>query len=125
MTKKRFFKGEEIHIHLLPEVTGVRRCATSKRIPLHWKREADELVACMIKADVIERVTKPTQWCSTGKFILKPNRTGIRMVHDFVNLNRNVKRPSEPGNSALDIHKQILSDSTYFVAMDLSVDTTR
>jgi hypothetical protein len=35
ITKERYFRGEKMDIHLRPFVTGVRRCATSKRIPLH------------------------------------------------------------------------------------------
>jgi hypothetical protein len=108
LTKGRFFTCKEMTIHINENVTGIRRCATSKRIPLHWKQEADELVASMIKADLIERVTKPTVWCSMGKFIQKPNGKGLRMVHNFVNLNGNVRRPFQLGTSAQDVHREIL-----------------
>jgi hypothetical protein len=120
MTKDRYFRGEEIKIHLRPNVTGVRICATLKRIPLHWKEKADKLVASMLQSDVIERVTKPTVWCSSGKFVEKPGGGGLRLVQDFVALNKNVRRPAEPTNSAADIHKQILPSSKFFAAIDLS-----
>jgi hypothetical protein len=55
-----------------------------------------------------------------GKFVEKPHGGGLRMVQDFVALNKNVQRPSEPTNSAADIHKQILPSSRYFVAINLS-----
>jgi hypothetical protein len=120
MAPGRHFKGAEMDIHMRENVTGIGRCATSKRIPLHWKEEADLLVANMLKADIMEKVTTPTDWCSAGKFVLKPNGRDLRLVQYYVALNRNVKRPTEPTNSARDIHKQILPSSKFFVAINLS-----
>jgi hypothetical protein len=72
----------------------------------------------MLKAIVIKQVTRPTMWCSLGKFVEKPGG-GLRLVQDYVALNKNVLRPAEPFSSADKIQKHILPTSRYFASLDL------
>ena len=58
-------------------------------------KAANEDLSKMIKAGFLEPVEKATTWCSRGFFVSKPgsNNLKARLVSDFRNLNRVLRRP--------------------------------
>ena len=101
-------KGEPMRIHLRDDMTvKPRKTLTARQVPVHWREEAQALVNDLLNREIIEPVTHPTEWISPAFFVPKPGGRGIRMVTDFVSLNRYIKRPVHPFPSALDIVNNI------------------
>ena len=45
--------------------------AFTKSIPVHHQKEADRMIAEMIKNGIIQKQEGPTQWMATAHFVLK------------------------------------------------------
>ena len=68
--------GEPMHIHLRRDMPGYKplKVSTARRTPLHFKKQADELIknleasGVIVKVDANERV----EWCSPGFFVPNP-----------------------------------------------------
>lgn len=105
----------EVHITMEREVepftqTVPRRVAAARRAPLR-----DELER-MLRMDVIERVERPTEWCSPCIVVPKPNGK-IRVCIDFTKLNKAVKREYHPLPTIEDT-LGVLSNAKYFTKLD-------
>ena len=90
---------------------------TARSIPKHLQSDANKLIKDLTSKQVIEKVNKPTEWCSPGFFVAKPGG-GVRLVTDFTKLNKFVKRPVHPFPCVNDILKQIPYEAKYFAKLD-------
>ena len=93
--------------------------STARKIPLHFEDAADEFLKELIRDGVIESVDRPTQWCSPGHFVPKPGSKKVRLVTDFTQLNKYVKRPVHPFPTGQDIMMSLKPDSKFFAKCDL------
>ena len=95
-----------------------KKITTSKKLPLHWEKDANELVEQLLRDGIIERVAdETTDWVSPGFFVPKANGK-IRLVTDFTQLNKVIKRPVHPFPSAAEIVQRIPSDAKIFAKLD-------
>ena len=94
------------------------RVLTARPVPHHFRQAADLLVKKLIKAGIITRVEQPTEWISSGHFVLKPNGKDLRLVTDYVHLNKFIERPVHPFPCTQDILKNIPAGSTWFAKLD-------
>ncbi len=110
--------GPPMKIHL-KEGANVRpsRVMTARQVPIHHKKEADELVEKLIRDKIIRRINEPTEWTSPAFFLRKPSG-GLRMVTDFSKLNSACERACKPFPTAADIVARIPADATVFCTMD-------
>ena len=110
----------------LPMVIQVRsdvpvkpvRKLTARPIPLHYRKEADRMVKELIREGILAKVTDPTEWISAGHFVPKPDKKRIRLVTDYVDLNKYVQRPVHPFPSTQDILQNISAGSKWFAKLD-------
>ena len=114
-------KGGPMTIKLRKDVDiKPHKALTTRMIPLHMQKAANQLIKELIESDVIEKVNEPTQWCHRGFFTPKPGRPNDpRLVVNLVPLNRYVQRPIHPFPSPRDIVKSIQPESRYFAKLDL------
>ena len=112
-------KGTSMHIEIdTSKDPKPRKVTTTKKIPIHWQQQANELIASLIKDGIIEEVHDNTSdWISPAFFVPK-NYGNIRQVTDFSYLNKFIKRPIHPFPSANDIMQNIPSDTKFFAKLD-------
>ena len=85
-------KGPPMKVHFKKEALekGIRpkKIFTASQTPLHLKPAADKVLAEAIESKLIEEVpiNEPSDWCSRGFFVTKPNG-GARLVVDLSYLN--------------------------------------
>ena len=114
----RVLDGQPMHIHLVDDKPIVpRRILTARQVPLHMQKGADELITKLVKEGIIAPVEEPTDWISPGHFVPKPNG-GVRLVTDFTQLNKFVKRPVHPFPSTKDIIQSLDPTARVFAKMD-------
>ena len=92
-----------------------------RAVPAHKKKAADELIQQLIKDDIIEPIpiTEPTEWCSYGMFVAKPNDpNAVRLVTDYSPVNKFIKRSVNPFSSTRDIIRAIPPNKKYFATLD-------
>ena len=113
--------GDPLHIHVRRDDPNYKplRVFTARKVPLHYAKEAGELVDLMLKSGVIERVPtdETSEWCSPAFFRSKASG-GVRMVTDFRVINQFIERPVHPFPSCKDIIRSIRPDSRYFLKFD-------
>ena len=63
--------------------------------PLRYEKEADE-VDELVKKGVIVPANETTDWCSPAFFVPKGDKIRVRLVTDYTELNKHVKRPIHP-----------------------------
>lgn len=98
-----------------------RKATTCKETPLHMVDDAQKLVDKLVRDKVIEPVPidEISDWISPAFFVPKEGgKAGVRLVTDFTQLNRYVKRPVHPFPSANDIAKKISPKARFFCKMD-------
>lgn len=95
------------------------RITTARKIPLHFQEEAEKTLQLYIDSGVIERVpdNETTEWCSAGFFVPKPDGR-VRLVVDFREINKHLRRPVHPFPSPRDILKGIRPKSKWFMKLD-------
>jgi transposase InsO family protein len=108
-----------MHIEVRDDVPmrPVRRL-TSRPVPLHFRKEADKMIAALLAEGVLAKVDEASDWISAGHFVPKPCGKKLRLVTDYSDLNRYVKRPVHPFPSTSDILQNIPSGSTWFCKLD-------
>ncbi len=113
-------KGATMHINLKNNETRPLHINVPKATPVHHKKAADALIQKLLKEGVIERVpaNEPSEWCSMGFFVPKPNSEDVRLVTDFRRLNMEVKRAVKPFPSTRDIIRGVEAKSKFFCKMD-------
>ena len=73
------------------------------------QKAAKEELSKMIKAGFLEPVEKATTWCLRGFFVSNPgsNNLKARLISDFRNLNRVLRRPGYPLDGSSMILKRL------------------
>jgi hypothetical protein len=94
-----------------------KRVNIARRVPLRYAKAAKDVMSDLMKKKVITRVEEPTDWCSPAFFVPKGNGK-VRLVTDYTELNKFVKRPIHPFPSTRDILQAIPSEARVFAKMD-------
>ena len=84
-----------MHISLKGEATP-KKVTTARRVPLRYEEEADKTIKELIKKGVITPMNQTTDWCSPAFFVPKGDKIRVRLVTDYTELNKHVKRPVHP-----------------------------
>lgn len=111
--------GPPMVIHLTDNVKP-HRVMTARQVPLHLREAADKLVEKLVQEGIIARVTEPTDHVSAGFFVPKEGKVPleVRLVTDYIPLNKSVRRPIHPFPTARDILQSISPQSRYFAKLD-------
>ena len=73
----------------------------------------------MLEAEIIEPMgLKESNWCIRSFPVLKGDGSSVRLVSDFKNVNRCIKRPTHPTDSANQLLRQISHTYRYFCTID-------
>ena len=73
----------------------------------------------MLEAEIIEPMgLKESNWFSRSFPVLKGDGSSVRLVSDFKNVNRCIKRPNHLTDSANQLLRQIAPTSRYFCTID-------
>ena len=108
-------KTDEVDISLRDNVTP--HCEhTPRRIAFPLMEKSKREIERMESEDIIERVTKPTDWCA-GMVPVQKKNGDVRICVDLKNLNKSVRREHYPLQTLEDIAPQ-LSGSTVFTSLD-------
>ena len=114
-------KGEPMKIRFKKgvQVVPVKRL-TVRQSRFFMKAAEDELLEKLMKAGVLGRLDEntTTEWLSRGHFVLKPDGKRVRLVTDFIDLNRYIDRPVHPFPKPDAVFKSILSGSKWFAKLD-------
>ena len=110
-------RGTPMKIHLVDEGVVPKRVCVARQVPLHQVKEAEALISDLEKKKIIAPVAVPTDWVSSAFFVPKPNGK-VRLVTDYTDLNKYVRRPVHPFPSAREILQNIQADSKVFLKID-------
>ena len=87
--------------------------------PYHLRPAFDRELKDMLEAEILEPMgLKESEWCSRSFPVLKGDGSSVRLVSDFKNVNRCIKRPTHPTDSANQLLRQISPTSRYFCTID-------
>ena len=76
--------------------------------PYHLRDAYDLEIKNMINAGILEPMAlRESEWCSRGFPVVKGDWCSVRLVSDFKSINRCVKRPTHPTDSANQLLRQI------------------
>ena len=109
--------GPDMKIHLVPNAKPLK-VMTARTLPLRWTDIAQKLVDQLCEQMILAPVDIPTEWCSPGFFVPKPDGKRLRLVTDFKELNKYVRRPVHLFPSSTDIIQSIPADATCFFKAD-------
>ena len=101
----------------LTDNVNPKRVNIARRVPLRYAAAAKNVMEDLMQKEVITRVSEPTEWCSPAFFVPKPNGK-VRLVTDYTELNKYVKRPIHPFPSTRDILQAIPREAKIFAKMD-------
>ena len=92
-----------MHIHIKEGATP-KKVSKARRIPLRYKCEAEKTVQELIESGVIiVPAIETTDWCSPAFFVPKGDKIRVRLVTNYTELNKHVKRPIHPFSSTKEI----------------------
>ena len=108
------FKKQAIANGIVP-----KKVYTATQVPLHLKAPAERALAIAIKNNLIEQVpvNEPSDWCSRGFFVPKPDGEA-RLVVDLSPLNEIIERPIHPFVAGTELIKNLDSNSKVFCKLD-------
>ena len=106
-----------MHISLVDKCKPFK-ITTSRRVPLRFEKEANKVVDDLIAKKVIVPVKETTEWCSPAFFVPKADGIKMRLVTDYTQLNKYVKRPVHPFPSTRDILQAIPKEAKIFAKLD-------
>jgi hypothetical protein len=111
--------GAPMHIELDP-AKAVKPCqvTTARQVPLHIQPMARKLVQELLEAKAMVRCYEPTVWTSPGYFVLKACGKKARKIVDYRQLNKAVRRPVHPVNSAADLMRKVDPRARWFCKLD-------
>ena len=111
----------KIHIKKQALAKGItpKKVYTAAQPPLHLKKSADTVVKDAIKNKIMEEVpaNEPSEWCSRGFFVPKPDGTA-RLVVDLSALNEIIERPIHPFISGTNLLKNLDPESRVYCKLD-------
>ena len=108
-------KTHEVDISLRDNITPHSE-HTPSRIAFPLMEKSKREIERMELEDIIERVTKSTNWCA-GTAPVQEKKGDVRICVDLKNLNQSVRREHYPLQTLEDIAPQ-LSGSTVFTLLD-------
>ena len=108
--------GGNMHISLVDNSKPFK-ITTSRRVPLRFEKEANKVVEDLIAKQVIVPVKETTEWCSPAFFVPKADGIKMRLVTDYTQLNKYVKRPVHPFPSTRDILQAIPKEAKIFAKL--------
>ena len=114
--------GKSMHIYLQPNAVP-NTISIARLVPLRMQRAANQVISDLLKKQVITKVNKPTTWGAPRFFVPKPNGTSVRLVTDYMKLNKFVKRPIHPFPSATEIMQSIPEDAIFLQNLTPSMAT--
>ena len=106
-----------MHISLKGEATP-KKVTTARRVPLRYEKEADKTIKELIKKGVITPMNQTTDWCSPAFFVPKGDKIRVRLVTDYTELNKHVKRPVHPFTHTREILQAIPKEAKFFAKLD-------
>ena len=114
-------KGEPMKIHRSEDAASIRptRIMTARQIPLKFQDAAFETTQKLIKDGIIKKIDEsegPSEWVSAGFFV--PKKNGVRLVTDFVQVNKTIRRPVQPFPSTQEILRALPSKAKVFIVVD-------
>ena len=74
----------------------------------------------LIKKGVIMPVSETTDWCSPAFFVPKADKIRVRLVTDYTELNRHVKRPIHPFTHTQEILQAVPKEARCFTKLDVA-----
>ena len=104
-------------IHL-KEGAVPRKVTSAHRVPLRYEKEAEKTVNKLVKKGVIVPANKTTDWCSPAFFVPKGDKIRVRLVTDYTELNKHVKRPIHPFSSMQEMLQAVPKDAKVFTTFD-------
>ena len=110
-------QGCVMKIYLTPGEKQPFRISTARQVPLHWREKAEKVINKLIKERVITRQDEPTEWCAPEFFVIKKNGD-LRLVIDYTQLNKYVRRPVHTFPSTQDIISGLDPSSRVFAKLD-------
>ena len=112
-------KGEPVHLELHDD-PSIKPChvKTARQVNIHHRDAATALLDELLDAGVIERVETWTEWISPAFFVEKAGTSKVRLVTDYRQLNRCVKRPVHPFAPATDLIKRVDPEAKWFCKLD-------
>ena len=113
-------QGCVMKIHLTPREKQPFLISTARQVPLYWREKAEKVVNKLIKERVITRQDEPTEWCAPGFFVIKKNGD-LRLVIDYTQLNKYVRRPVHTFPSIQDIISRLDPSSRVFAKLDATL----
>ena len=97
---------------------------TPREIPCHLRKAADEELKRCLEAGQLEPCHHYTPWLSRGMFIGKPSKDGgkmkARLVSDFRQLNRSLKRPHYPLEGSSQLLKILNKNHRFWAVLDFT-----
>jgi hypothetical protein len=110
-----------MQIHLMRDDPNYKptRISTSRKVPLHFIKEADKTLDWFLKSGIIVPVPphEKVEWVLPGFFVAKPNGK-CRLVVDMRYINSFINRPVHPFPSPRDVVKNIKPESQWFCSLD-------
>ena len=76
-----------------------RKVMSVRRVPLRYEKEAEKTLNELIKKGVMIPANETTDWCSPAFFDPKGDKTRVRLVTDYTELNKHLKQPIHPFSS--------------------------
>ena len=106
-----------MHISLMKGALP-KKVTTARRVPLRYEREAEETVKELIAKGVITPANETTDWCSPAFFVPKGDKIRVRLVTDYTELNKHVKRPVHPFTHTKEILQAVPKEAKVFAKLD-------
>ena len=106
-----------MRIHL-KEGAVPRKVTSARRVPLRYEKEAEETVNELVKKGVIVPANETTDWCSPAFFVPKGDKIRVRLVTDYTEPNKHVKRPIHPFSSTQEILQAVPKEAKVFAKLD-------
>ena len=89
--------------------------------PFNLRRMYEKESKNCLDAGILEKCgTELSQWSSKAFPVLKGSGDGVRIVADFMKLNKTIERPTWPTKSSSQLLRHISPNSKYFVSLYLT-----
>ena len=88
--------------------------STARQVPLRCQTMAEQIV----NARVVEPESDPKEWWAPAFFVPKGDGLRVRLVSDYMKLNRYVRRPVHPFPLVKEIVQALPARTKYFAKMD-------
>ena len=92
----------------------------AREIPAHYLEESKAMINDLLEGGIISEVTKPVAWCTQFFFVPKPGTKKLRLVTDYRQINKSLKRPEWPFLPSEAVRRQVDPEAKVFGALDLT-----